>query len=245
MPTATLNGFAHYYEDAGGGPLLVMLHGAGSSSVSLQSHIDDLAKDFRVVAPDLRAMGRSEHVAELPPPAWVDDLSALLDYLEAPPPLLYGVSLGSRVALRFAIDHPERVRGLILDGPIIAQDQAGNTATAQVFNVESYSEERKADMRRLHGDEWETVARNYLSIRNRPELQEFYNLRAAFPSVRCPVLITRGDRDDANHKLAYTYELKQGMADARLAIAPGIGFSMAAGRPEGFRALFREFAAAC
>ena len=115
--------------------------------------------------------------------------------------------------------------------------------TAQVFDVDSYSEERKADMRRLHGDEWETVARNYLAIRNRPELQEFYNLRASFPSVRCPVLITRGDRDDANHKLAYTYELKQGLENARLAITPGVGFSMAAGRPEAFRALLREFAA--
>ena len=243
MPKLTLNGFAHYYEDAGDGPLLVMIHGAGSSSVSLQAHVAELAKDFRVVAPDLRGMGRSEHVAELPPSAWVDDLAALLAHLDAPPALLYGVSLGSRVALRFTIDHPERVRGLILDGPIIAQDSAGHSATAQVFNVDSYSDERKADMRRLHGDEWETVARNYLAIRNRPELQEFYNLRAAFPSVGCPVLITRGDRDDANHKLAYTYELRQGLPDARLAIAPGVGFSMAAGRPDAFRALLREFAA--
>ena len=243
MPTITLNGYQHHYEDRGYGQPLVMIHGAGSSSVSLSGHFDDLSKDFRVVAPDMRAMGGSEHVAEVPPPAWPEDLGALLDELALDKAIVYGVSLGSRVALRFTIDNPQRVRALVLDGPIIAQDQSGNTATAQVFDVASYSDARKADMHRLHGDDWETVARNYLNIRNNPALQEYYNLRKSFSSVKCPVLILRGDRDDDNHKLAYTYELRKGLDDARLAILPGIGFSVAAGRPEVFRMLLREFVA--
>ena len=241
MPTATVNGYQHYYEDMGAGPALVMLHGAGSSSVSLSGHFEDLAKDFRIIAPDMRAMGRSEHVVEVPPSAWVDDLGALLDQLSIDAALVYGASLGSRVALRFAIDNRARVQALVLDGPIIAQDASGNTATAQVFDVSSYSDARKADMQRLHGDDWENVARNYLNIRNNPELQEYFNLRESFPSVECPVLILRGDRDDANHKLVYTYELLKGLKNARLAILPGIGFSLAAGRPEAFRGLLRDF----
>lgn len=241
MPTTTVNGHQHYYEDSGSGPVLVMLHGAGSSSVSLSAHFENLAKDFRIIAPDMRAMGKSEHVSEVPPSAWVDDLGTLLDQLSIDTALVYGASLGSRVALRFAIDNPARVRALVLDGPIIAQDESGNTATAQVFDVSSYSDERKAGMQRQHGDDWETVARNYLNIRNNPELQEYFNLRESFPSVECPVLILRGDRDDANHKLAYTYELLKGLKDARLAILPGIGFSVATGRPEAFRGLLRDF----
>ncbi len=243
MPTTTINGHQHYYEDRGSGQPLVMMHGAGSSSVSLAGHFDDLSSDFRVIAPDMRAMGGSEHVAEVSPAAWTEDLGALLEQLAIESAIVYGVSLGSRVALRFTIDNPQRVRALVLDGPIIAQDQSGNAATAQVFDVASYSDARRADMHRLHGDDWETVARNYLNIRNNPALQEYYNLRDSFPSVKCPVLILRGDRDDDNHKLAYTYELRKGLEDARLAILPGMGFSVASGRPDVFRMLLREFVA--
>ena len=242
MPSTTINGHTHYYEDLGSGTPLVMMHGAGSSSVSLAHNFDDLAKDFRVIAPDMRGMGRSEHVAKLPPSAWTDDLLVLLDDLRIDKTIMSGVSLGSRVALRFTIDHPERVLALALDGPIIAQDQAGNTATAQVFDVASYSEERKADMRRLHGDDWEAAANNYLNIRNQPELQAHYDLRATFATVKVPVLITRGDKDDNNHKLVYTYELHKGFEHSRLAIVPGIGFGVSLNRPEMFRSLLRDFA---
>lgn len=241
LPSANINGLNHYYEDLGNGAPLVMFHGAGSSSVSLSQHFDDLAGDHRLVVPDMRAMGRSDHVDSIPPSAWVDDLVGLLDHLGIESTVLYGVSLGSRVAMRFAIDYPERVRALIVDGPIIAQDQAGHAATAQVFNVDSYSAERRTDMQRLHGDGWEQVARNYLNIRNEPALQEYFNLRNTFAQIECPVLILRGDKDDGNHKLIYTYELLQGLQDARLAIVPGIGFNVGSGRPELFRQLLRDF----
>lgn len=241
MPTKSINNYQHFYQDVGEGPVLVMLHGAGSSSVSLQHHFDELAKNFRIVAPDFRAMGRSEHLSEIPPSAWVDDLDELLNQLSIKNAFFYGVSLGSRVALKFAINFPDKVDALVLDAPIIAQDASGNSATAQVFNVDSYSEERKTEMHRLHGDNWENVARNYLNIRNNPDLQEYYNLRESFSSVKCPVLITRGDRDDNNHKLIYTYELLKGFEDARLAIFPEVGFSAASGKPEEFRGLLTGF----
>ena len=241
MPTKLVNGHKHFFQDEGEGPVLVMLHGAGSSSISLQHHFSDLSANFRIIAPDFRAMGKSDHLSEIPPSSWVDDLAELLKQLSIEKAFIYGVSLGSRVALKFAIDFPEMVSGLVLDAPIIAQDASGNSATAQVFNVDSYSEERKSEMMRLHGEDWENVARNYLNIRNNPDLQEYYNLRESFPSVECPVLITRGDRDDNNHKLIYTYELLKGFKDARLAILPGIGFSAAAGRPEEFRGILLGF----
>ena len=242
MPSTKINGFDHYYEDVGSGPVLVMLHGAGASSQALAHHFDDLSKDFRVIAPDMRAMGKSEHVPTIPPGAWVDDLAALFDELSIDKAFVHGVSLGSRVALRFTIEHQDRVRGLILDAPIIAQDAEGNASVGNTFNLASYSEERKARLRDMHGDDWAVVSENYLKIRNTPELQEYYNLRASFPTVKVPVLIMRGDIDDSNHKLAYTYELHKVLEDSRLAIVPRIGFGVSLNRPEIFRMLVREFA---
>ena len=162
MPTKLVNGHKHFFQDEGEGPVLVMLHGAGSSSISLQHHFSDLSAKFRIIAPDFRAMGKSDHLSEIPPSSWVDDLAELLKQLSIEKAFIY-------------------------------------------------------------------------------DLQEYYNLRESFPSVECPVLITRGDRDDNNHKLIYTYELLKGFKDARLAILPDIGFSAAAGKPEEFRGILLGF----
>ena len=104
MPTTTINGLKHYYEDQGSGDVLVMLHGAQGSAHQFEEHFPELSKHLRVIAPDMRSMGRSEHVKELPPSAWEDDLKALLDKLGISQANVYGSSLGSRVAMRFAID---------------------------------------------------------------------------------------------------------------------------------------------
>ena len=79
MPTASINGLAHYFVDEGVGEPLVLLHGAASSGESLKDNYVALSEKFRVIVPDLRGMGSSAHVHELPPGGWVDDLFGLLD----------------------------------------------------------------------------------------------------------------------------------------------------------------------
>lgn len=68
-----------------------------------------------LLAPDLRGRGRS---ATLPPPygltTHVDDLLAVLDHVGAEKAVLVGHSLGAYVAARLAVEHPERVAGLVL-----------------------------------------------------------------------------------------------------------------------------------
>jgi len=241
MPSTKINGFDHYYEDVGSGPVLIMMHGAGASSRVFAHLFDDLSNNFRLIVPDMRGMGKSEHVAEIPPSAWTDDLAALVEVLGTDKVFVHGVSLGSRVALKYTTLHQDHVRGLILDGPIIAQTAEGNASVGAVFDLAAYSEERKARLRDQHGDDWTTVSENYLNMRNKVELQEYYNQRDSFPSVKVPVLIMRGDHDDSNHQLAYTYELHKGLDDSRLAIVPGIGFGVSLNRPQIFGQLVRDF----
>src|SRR5262249_54390580 len=81
MPSTTINGLKHYYEDHGSGEVLVMLHGANGSSKGVATHFPGLSQHFRVIAPDMRSMGQSEHVASMPKDGWVQDLLALLDQL--------------------------------------------------------------------------------------------------------------------------------------------------------------------
>ena len=73
------------------------------------------ARRHRVIRYDLRGYGDSS----LPdgPYSHVDDLLALLGFLGANPAHLVGLSLGGRVALRIAAQHPEAVRSLTLADP--------------------------------------------------------------------------------------------------------------------------------
>lgn len=74
--------------------------------------VPGLAAAHRVIAPDLRGFG------ETPLPggsyADADDVLHLLDVLGVDQAVIVGASLGGRVALEFAAQHPERVRSLVL-----------------------------------------------------------------------------------------------------------------------------------
>ena len=128
MPLTTSNGFKHYYEDTGSGTPLVLVHGATSSHYQWSEHTPAIAERYRVIAPDLRSMGASEHVAELPPTAWVDDVKALTDELGLERFFIGGSSLGSRVAMRFTLTYPERIKALLVDAPLIAISQSKHDA---------------------------------------------------------------------------------------------------------------------
>src|SRR6185437_2877177 len=101
MPDAILNGHKHHWEEAGAGAPLVMVHGAVASSRSFAAHLPALSARLRVIAIDLRGMGRSAHV-QATTSDWAADLVALIEHLDAGPVHLYGASLGARLAMRTA-----------------------------------------------------------------------------------------------------------------------------------------------
>jgi pimeloyl-ACP methyl ester carboxylesterase len=111
---AEVNGTRLYYETAGRGPAVVLLHGGLNDSRLWDEQMKSLSKHFRVVRYDLRGFGRSN--AE-PVEFWpTEDLRALLDFLKIERATLVGLSLGGIVAADFALEHPERVERLALVG---------------------------------------------------------------------------------------------------------------------------------
>jgi pimeloyl-ACP methyl ester carboxylesterase len=241
MPETVINAFKHHFEDVGSGEPLVMLHGAAGSGRGLVSQAKELLGDFRAIIPDLRAMGQSAHVESAPSSAWVDDLLGLLDHLGIQAAHVYGVSLGSRIALRFAIDHPERTRSVIMDAGIIANDPSGNAALNRGHDPDALPAERQEMARLQHGDDWKTVMTNYFNIRNDAALQEYYNLRKLATSVQVPVLILRGDVDDPVHPLAHSLELHQSIPVSRLAILPNSPSGALRGAPDMAQQIIHQF----
>jgi 3-oxoadipate enol-lactonase len=76
-----------------------------------------LQKEFRVIRYDLRGFGSS--TVPTGPYSHCDDLLGLLDFLEARPAHVVGLSMGGRVALRFALEQPASVRSLTLIDPAL------------------------------------------------------------------------------------------------------------------------------
>lgn len=105
-----------FYETAGSGPAVVLLHGG-----MLDQHMWDeqfawlVNSGLRAIRYDARGHGLSSSVTG--DYANHDDLRALLDALDVPSAVLVGLSHGSRVALDAALAYPDRVTALALASP--------------------------------------------------------------------------------------------------------------------------------
>ena len=106
-----------HYQEKGTGKALVLIHGNNSSVYSWKDVFDELAKDYRIIALDLKGFGftakpegdyRVETQAAL--------IMNLLDQLKIERATLCGSSMGGAVALSAAIKYPQRVESLILVG---------------------------------------------------------------------------------------------------------------------------------
>ncbi len=113
MPTLRIDDFDLYYETAGSGTPLLLIHGLGSSARDWEAQTAAFAKDYFVIAIDLRGHGRSGdppgpyHIVD-----FARDLTQLLDHLQCGPAHVVGVSLGGGIAFQLALDAPQRVRSL-------------------------------------------------------------------------------------------------------------------------------------
>jgi 3-oxoadipate enol-lactonase len=111
-----LDGLATYVEDRSRdrGHTLVLVHGLGGSTAIWQKVADGLAERHRVIAYDLRGLGRSraaEQAGSLG--TLTNDLRLLLDRLDLGRVALLGHSLGGAVALAFAAEHRDRVSAVV------------------------------------------------------------------------------------------------------------------------------------
>ena len=107
-----VNGGHLLFESSGDGPNVILLHGFGLDFRMWDPQFEALSSNFRVIRYDLRGFGRSS----LPHAGYSheDDLMALLSHLGTAPAHVVGLSMGARMALRFAVAYPESVRTLVL-----------------------------------------------------------------------------------------------------------------------------------
>jgi pimeloyl-ACP methyl ester carboxylesterase len=115
MPWAELNDVRMYYELLGEGDPLLMIPGLGSTCRLWDPVAPDLAQQFSLILPDNRDVGKS--AGKRPPHSLSDfasDLVELLDELQVERAHVVGISLGGVIAQSLAVEHPDRIKRLIL-----------------------------------------------------------------------------------------------------------------------------------
>ena len=142
---AVINGARIHYERAGEGMPVILLHAGVADHRMWGPQVKAFAKQFDVIAPDMRGFGKSE----LPPQRWspVADVLGLVDDLRLKPAHVVGCSIGGGLAIDFALEHPERMSKLVLVGPGISGRNFGEKYP-DVF-AEAEAAEKSGDHRAI------------------------------------------------------------------------------------------------
>ena len=108
-----------YYTEAGTGDAILFCHGAGGNAASWFNQFGAFAPDYRCVAYDCRGFGRSVCTAEeFDGSRFGADAVALLDHLEIESAHFVCQSMGGWTGVQVALNHPGRVRKLVLSDTI-------------------------------------------------------------------------------------------------------------------------------
>jgi pimeloyl-ACP methyl ester carboxylesterase len=137
---AEVNDTRLYYEVAGSGDAILLIHGNGGDRRHWDEQFEVFAKNYKVVRFDVRGFGKSAMPVEGQPYRCNDDIKALLEFLGISKAHMAGFSLGCGFAVDFVIEHPEMSRSLIAVGPwifgyISESISEMNSSMADIFNI--------------------------------------------------------------------------------------------------------------
>ncbi len=237
-------GVRTYYELAGDGDPLILLHGGMCTVETLDAQTPALARRYRVYVPERRGHGRT---ADLDGPITYEvmaaDTIAFMEAVGSGRAHLVGYSDGALVALLVALQRPELVDRLVLIG--------------QYVNFEYLRPELEAMMGALTADVLPPMLRELYAAASPdgPEHFEvvFDKLAAVWRSdpgiafarladVQAPTLVLLGDRDAIS--LEHAAAMQRALPVAQLGVVPGATHALPMEKPELTNRLMLDFLAA-
>ena len=254
---AQVNGTTLYYEMAGKGRRVVLIHGGLADSRLWDDQFDELAKHFRVIRYDLRGFGKSAF--SMGPYSHIEDLYALLKFLKIKKASLVGLSLGGVIATDFALEHPEMVDALILaSSGLRGHPSARNEKSVAVQKAAEEQGMEKAIEMWLDHPFFATGKKNPAYVqRMRRMLAENFRYWGPTPSpimvtwptrpsierlseIKAPTLIIVGEQDAPNIRaIADTLEAR--IEGAKKVVIPGVSHHLNMEKPKEFNETVLDF----
>ncbi len=103
-----------FFRELGEGRPIVMLHGIFGSADNWLTPSRLLSEDYKIFALDLRNHGRSPHDPVFDFPIMVSDVENFVDQHKLVDPVIIGHSMGGKVAMNFALAHPDKLSKLVV-----------------------------------------------------------------------------------------------------------------------------------
>jgi pimeloyl-[acyl-carrier protein] methyl ester esterase len=252
------------WREAGRGLAVVLLHGWSMSSAVFAEVMDELAADFRLLAPDLRGHGVSAPGMGYALSDFATDLAEWVQALDLREVALVGWSLGGQVALDLAPALGGRLRRLILVGTTPRFTAAADwPAGLPELQVRAMARDLKRNYLKTMGDFFALQFAGEAMSRERyrrivdfavrggrlpePEVAlaaletlRREDQRSALGKIDVPVLVQHGELDRITLPSAADYLAAQ-LPAARLDLLPGIGHAPFLSRPQEVCRRWRDF----
>jgi len=233
------DGFHIRYMEAGDGPALVHLHGAGG--LRLTPAHDLLARQFRVIAFEMPGFGHSaENTSSQSMPELAATMAAAAAKLGLDHFNLMGTSFGGRTALWLALQQPERVLALVLEAPaaIRPEGAAPPSGSPEEMARRLYAHpERQPAMPAV--DPAVRAKQQALTARLRG-LNRDPELEAQLRDLAAPTLVVFGTRDRMiAPEMGHFY--KELIPNCHLVFVYDAGHAIGAERPEAFVEVVADF----
>ena len=233
-----VNGLKYYYQIQGVGEPLLLLHGGLGQIEMFGPNIPLLAKNRQVIGVDLHGHGRTElgdrkiNLIDIG-----NDLAAILTQLGYKQVDVLGYSMGGGIALRLAVQHPEKVRRLVVASAPYAK--AG-------FYPEMLPQQEAVSGAMAEAMKETPMYKSYVAIAPKPEefpklldrmgelMRANYDWSDDVKKLQMPVMLMYGDSDMVrlDHVISFYNLLGGGLKDAgwgrehmsknRLAILPNV-----------------------
>lgn len=255
-----VNGAKLYYEIAGAGAPLVLVHGFSLDRRMWDDQFAALTDGYRVVRYDVRGFGQSLDIPA-DPYSYPDDLLGLMDALDIEKAHLVGLSMGGAIVVDFATAHPDRVLSLTpVDAPLGGMDwitdfpqRMGNAAAlANESGIEAALKPWLEDellapamgnpgcvtaLKEIIADYtgWHWTSGVQGLSTDTPTIQ-------LLKSVSVPTLVVVGEQDLADFHAAADIMAGE-IPGARKVVMSGVGHMSNMEDPAGFNALLNEFLA--
>lgn len=220
---------ALHYQEKGHQEPFILLHGNGEDGSYFQHQIEYFSGSYRVIAVDTRGHGKSPRgTAPFTIAQFSCDLSDFMAEHAIARAVILGFSDGANIAMKFAMQYPDKAKALILNGGNL--DPRGVKRRVQLPIEIGYKIARRFAAKSPHA---KRNAEMLGLMVNEPQIE-----RSELSKITMPTLVICGTNDMIQE--SHTRQIVENIPNARLSILKGDHF-IANKRPDAFNQAVEEF----